>query len=166
MKNYLINEITKMRVLGRNVPGGICVDGAVHLFWAGSAFEVCVKASEVWAEISCDYDVHEIWLAVEVNGYQIARFAAPKEPVLICLAHNLNPEKENLISIIKDTQPMPGDHLHELKITGLRLDDEGLFSIPDIPNERRINMNTNSEEIEELMGGKDIDEDTKDKKKK
>ena len=46
------------------------------------------------------------------------------------------------------------------------IDDEGLFSIPDIPNERRINMNTNSEEIEELMGGKDIDEDTKDKKKK
>lgn len=46
------------------------------------------------------------------------------------------------------------------------VDDEGLFTIPDIPEERRVNMNTNSEEIEELMGGKDIDkEDTKDKKK-
>lgn len=130
MKNYLINEIKKMRVLGRNVPGGICADGAVHLFWAGSAFEVCVKAREVWAEISCDYDVHEIWLAVEVNGYQIARFAAPKEPALICLAYNLNPEKENLISIIKDTQPMSGDNKHSLKINSVSLDDNGAFVMP------------------------------------
>ena len=36
-------------------------------------------------------------------------------------------EKENLISIIKDTQPMSEDILHELKITGIGLDDEGEF---------------------------------------
>ena len=53
----------------------------------------------------------------------------------------------------------------ELEADNEPIDDEGLFSIPDIPEERRINMNTNSEEIEELMGGKDIDEDTKAKKK-
>jgi hypothetical protein len=53
----------------------------------------------------------------------------------------------------------------ELEADQEPVDDEGLFSIPDIPEERRINMNTNSEEIEELMGGKDIDEDTKAKKK-
>ncbi len=47
------------------------------------------------------------------------------------------------------------------------VDDEGIFSIPDIPNERRINMNADTEEIEELMGGKDIEEeDIKEKKKK
>lgn len=127
MKNYKIDEIKNMRLLGRNVAGGICKDGAVRLFWAASALEVNVKAREIWAEISCNYDVHEIWLAVEVNGSQITRFIAPKKPTWICLARNLNTEKENLISIIKDTQPMSGDVLHELKITGLRLDDNGLF---------------------------------------
>ncbi len=127
MKNYKINEIKNMRLLGRNVAGGICKDGAVRLFWAGAALEFCVKAREVWAEIACNYDVQEIWLAVEINGYQITRFIAPKKSTWICLARNLNPDKENLISIIKDTQPMPGDVLHELKITGLRLDDNGDF---------------------------------------
>ena len=127
MKNYKINEIKNMRLLGRNIEGGICKDGAVRLFWGASALEVNVKAREVWAEISSNYDEYEIWLAVEVNGSQITRFIAPKKPTWICLARNLNTEKENLISIIKDTQPMPGDALHELKITGLRLDDNGEF---------------------------------------
>lgn len=127
MKNYPINEIKNKRLLGRNVSGGICKDNAVRLFWAGSTLEVNVKAREIWAEISCNYDVHEIWIAVEVNGFQTSRFIAPKRPTWICLARNINPEKENLISIIKDTQPMSGDVLHELKISALRLDDDGLF---------------------------------------
>ena len=127
MKSYKMNELKNIRLLGRNVPGGICGDGAARLFWAASAIEVNLKARELWAEISSDYDVHEIWLAVEVNGSQTARFIAPKSPTWVCLAHNLNPEKENLISVIKDTQPMPGDNMHELKISGLRLDDDGEF---------------------------------------
>jgi len=130
MKNYPVKEVKNIRLLGRNVEGGICKDGAVRLFWAGASLEVAVKAREVWAEISCNYDFHEIWLAIEVNGYQISRFIAPKRPIWVCLARNLNPEKENLISIIKDTQPMSGDNLHELKITGLRLDDAGEFCTP------------------------------------
>ena len=130
MKNYSMKEIKNMRIQGRNVPGGICKDGAVRLFWAGAALELCVKATEVWARISSDYDFHEIWLSIQVNGYQTARFAAPKEPTLICLAHNLNPEKENFISIIKDTQPMPGDIKHELKIEEIALNDDGVFLEP------------------------------------
>ena len=122
-----MQDIKKMRVLGRNLPGGICEDGAVRLFWAGDALELCVKATEVWAHISCNYDYHEIWLAVEVNGYQTARFVAPKKPTLICIARNLNPEKQNLISIIKDTQPMPGDNKHELKIDSVSLNEDGSF---------------------------------------
>ena len=130
MKNFPIKDVKEIRLLGRNVNGGICKDGAVRLFWAGATLEVVVKAHEVWAEISANYDFHEIWLAVEVNGYQISRFIAPKRPTWVCLARNLNSEKENVISLIKDTQPMPGDTLHDLKITGLRLDDEGSFSAP------------------------------------
>ena len=127
MNNYKMNEMKHMRLLGRNVEYGVGKDGAVRLFWAASAIEVNVKAREVWAEISCNYDVHEIWIAIEVNGYQISRRLAPKRPAWVCLARNLNPEKENLITIIKDTQPMPGDALHELKITGFHLDEEGSF---------------------------------------
>ncbi len=128
MKNYSISEIKNKRLLGRNLAGGQGPDGAVSLFWAASALELNVKAGEVWAEISSDYDFHEIWLAVEINGFQIARFVAPKERTLVCLAHNLNPEKENLISIIKETQPMPGDPKHSLKLHSISLDDGGVFA--------------------------------------
>ena len=137
MKNYPISDIKNKRVLGRNVPGGVGADGALRLFWAGSALEANVKATEVFVEISSNYDFHEIWVAVQVNGYQTARFIVPKEKSLICVARNLNPEKENLISIFKDTQPMPGDTLHELKITGLALNEGGTFC-PVKPRTRTI----------------------------
>ena len=131
MKKYSMKEIKNMmRLQGRNVAGGIGDDGTVRLFWAGSALEMNVKATEVWALISSNYDFHEIWLAIEVNGYQTARFAAPRKPTLICIAHNLNPEKVNFISIIKDTQPMPGDTKHELKIESVSLNDDGKFCEP------------------------------------
>ena len=127
MKNYPISEIKNKRILGRSVKGGIDSQGSVRLFWAASALELNIKATEIWAEIACDYDSQEIWLAVEVNGFQTARFMAPKEASLICLARNLNPEKENLISIIKDTQPMPDDDRHFLKINSISLNDQGCF---------------------------------------
>lgn len=127
MKKYSMKAIQYKRLQGRTVTGGVCEDGSVRLYWAGSALELSVKATEIWALISSNYDVHEIWLAVEVNGYQIARFAAPKKPTLICIAHNLNPEKENFISIIKDTQPMAGDTKHDLKIESISLNDSGKF---------------------------------------
>ena len=153
MKNYSMNEIKNMRIQGRNVPGGICADGAVRLFWAGSALELNVKATEVWARISSNYDFHEIWIAVEVNGYQTARFVAPKEPSLICLARNLNPEKENFISIIKDTQPMPGDNKHELKIEAVALNDDGVFC-PPVPHKCKIEFIGDSITSGEGLAGK------------
>ena len=53
MKEYKINEMKNIRLLGRN---GKTQDGAAVLFWAAAAIEVNVKASEVWAHISADYD--------------------------------------------------------------------------------------------------------------
>lgn len=42
---------------------------------------------------------------------------------------------------------------------------DGIFAIPDTPKERGVNMNTNSEEIEEIMSGTDLEKETaKDKK--
>ena len=42
---------------------------------------------------------------------------------------------------------------------------EGIFTIPDTPEQRDVNMNTNSEEIEEIMSGTDLEKETaKDKK--
>ena len=43
---------------------------------------------------------------------------------------------------------------------------EGLFAIPDIPEERGVNMNSSDAELEDVMSGKDVDEVSKKSKKK
>ena len=124
MKEYKINQIEKKRILGRNAYKN---DDSLALFWGGAALEVNIKAREIWACISTTYDNLEQWLAVEVNGAQISRFMLNKEKTWYCLARNMNPEKENLISIIKDTQPMNDDSTHSLVIHALGLDEAGEF---------------------------------------
>lgn len=123
MKSYKINEINNKRILGRTS----FYKDSLALFWGASALEINVHAKEVWINISSDYDTYESWIAVEINGYETNRFMAPKEEQWICIARNLNPEKENLISIIKDTQAMSGDNHHVLFINAVGLDDAGTF---------------------------------------
>ena len=129
MKEYKINQIEKKRILGRNAYKN---DNSLALFWGGAALEVNIKAREIWACISTTYDNLEQWLAVEVNGAQISRFMLNKDKTWYCLARNMNPEKENLITIIKDTQPLNEDPTHSLVIHAIGLDEAGEF-VPVAP---------------------------------
>ena len=125
MRTILLNQITHKRILGRNVYKEN--DQELSLFWGGAALEINVKAREVYVCLSSDYADHEQWISVEINGAPISRFMLNKEKTLYCLARNLNPQKENLISIIKDVQPMSEDSVHWLLIHSVSLDDAGEF---------------------------------------
>lgn len=149
MKSYKINEIENKRILGRTA----FYKNSLALFWGASALEINVHAKEVWINVSSDYDTYESWIAVEVNGYQTNRFMAPKDENWICVARNLNPEKENLISIIKDTQAMNGDNHHALFINAIGLDDEGSF-LPVTPRSRKIEFVGDSITSGEGLAGK------------
>ena len=120
-----MNQIAHKRILGRNVYKND--DEQLALFWGGAALEVNIKAREIWVCISTTYDNLEHWLAVEINGAPVSRFMLNKEKTWYCLARNMNPEKENLISIIKDTQPMNDDSTHSLVIHAIGLDEAGEF---------------------------------------
>ncbi len=153
MKEYKINQIDHKRILGRNVYKNN--DEELTLFWGGAALEVNIKAREIWACISTTYYNLEQWLAVEVNGVQISRFMLNKEKTWYCLARNMNPEKENLISIIKDTQPLNEDPTHSLVIHAIGLDEGGVFC-PVAP--RKYTMEFIGDSItagEGLAGGAD-----------
>ena len=134
MKEYTMNQIPHKRILGRNVYKNDVEQLA--LFWGGAALEVNIKAREIWACISTTYDNLEQWLAVEINGAPVSRFMLSKEKTWYCLARNMNPGKENLISIIKDTQPME-DSTHSFVIHALGLDEAGEF-VPVIPRKYSI----------------------------
>ncbi len=128
MKSYKINEITNKRILGRNVLDAGKTDKPLALFWGASALEFKVRAHEVWIQVSSEYDESEPWIAVEVNGFPTNRFMVHKgEPVWVCVAAHMNLEKENLITILKDCQPMSGEAKHSLFIHQVGLSDEGQF---------------------------------------
>lgn len=130
MNTAKINQIENKRILGRTVYTG--TEETLPLFWGAAALELNVKSAEVWARISGNWTTHEPWVAVEVNGYQTNRFMASKNPEWVCLARNLNAEKETLISIIKDTQAMAGDAEHVLFIHEIGLSESGEFcKIPE-----------------------------------
>ena len=156
MKAYKLSEISNKRILGRNVKGAGKNDRPLALFWAASALEVNVKAKEVWAEFSSLYDDSEPWVSVYIYGSPVSRFMVAKDkPVWVCLARGLNPQKENLITIYKDTQPMSGEAHHSLFIHTLGLDEEGLFCPL---KERKLKLEVIGDSItsgEGLFGGPD-----------
>ena len=61
------------------------------------------------------------------------------------------------------------------KVDSVEIEEEGLasdkemdygedvFEIPDIPEERQINMNSSDDELEKIMGGEDVEEEKKKK---
>ena len=127
MKAYKLNEIENKRILGRNVKD---VENLpeINLFWAASALKINVKACEVWADFESDYDSNELWVSIFLNGSRISRFMIEKSgEKSVCLVRGLNSQVENEICIYKDTQPMPGDTKHSLKVKNISLDDNGKF---------------------------------------
>lgn len=128
MKTYKLNEIKYKRILGRNIAEAGNDEKPLALFWGASALELNIKAKEIWILVSSDYDTHESWISVAINGFATNRFMVQKgEPYWVCIARNLNTEKENLVSIIKDTQPMSDDFHHSLFIHQIGLSENGEF---------------------------------------
>ena len=113
---YEINQIKNKNILGRNVKDAMTSKNPLTLFWSASGIEVVTNSSELWVQVSSNYSVNEIYLAVQISGYTIARFMAPKEKTWICVAKNLNPQEKNNISIIKDSQPSAFDPNHIVQI--------------------------------------------------
>ena len=125
MKEFNISKIENKRILGRSYyKEG---DEKLALFWGGSALEINVRGREVYACLSADYEGMELWVAVEINGAPVSRFVVEKEKRNYCLARNLNPQKENLITIIRDTQPLNEDSKSAFYVHSILADDNAEF---------------------------------------
>ena len=106
MKFYKISEIENKRILGRTVP--LKKGKPLVLFWAASALELNVKSSEIHILLSSNYDNHEPWVSIYINGRNYCRFMVEKdEPKWFCVARNMNINNEKIIAIYKYTPAMP-----------------------------------------------------------
>ncbi len=102
------------------------------LFWTGSGVELNVKASELWVEVEVDYDFHEQWLSVLVNGAHVSRQMLIKGRYEICIFRNMNPQEVKNVRLIKDVQAMADDEGAQLLIHAIRTDGE-LRPVADRP---------------------------------
>lgn len=126
MTSYKISEIKNKKILGRTVP--IEEGKPLVLFWAASALELNLKSSEIHLLLSSDYDYHEPWISIYINGRSYSRFMIEKgEPKWFCIARNMNINNENTVTIYKDTQAMPDDTHHSLFIHEIKISKEGSF---------------------------------------
>ncbi|MBD5482805.1 MAG: SGNH/GDSL hydrolase family protein [Lachnospiraceae bacterium] len=120
LTSYRISEIgeANCRIWGR-YSGKL---DPLALFWTGSGIELNVQASELWVDLETDYDCHEQWMSVLVNGAHVSRQMLPKGRSEICLFRNMNPQETKTVRLMKDVQAMSDDERACFLIHGVRTD--------------------------------------------
>lgn len=72
----------------------------------------------------------------------------------------------NRVEFVTPTTDTVDIEVEELESDKDPVETEGLFSIPDIPEERGVNMSSSDAELVDIMEGKDVEKDAKKGKKK
>lgn len=119
MRKDSISALPHVRVLGRHVAD----QEPLTLFYTASGIECVFTGSELWLQLSADYNLYEPWLSVELNGAWISRFPVSKGNSEVCLLRGMTPGVPKHIRVLKDVQAMNDDPAHLLQITGLRYAD-------------------------------------------
>ncbi|TAH74855.1 MAG: GDSL family lipase [Anaerolineaceae bacterium] len=122
IKEYSLSELRNIKVHGRTT-GYL---SPLTLFWTGSGIEINVKASELWVELEADYQDHEPWIALNINGVNVSRQMVTRGRKWICIFRGMNIELTKNIRILKETQALNEDPKSRLQIHGLKCDGDFL----------------------------------------
>ena len=90
----------------------------------GQGLDLILKGSELYAEINTIYDEFEPWLAIEINGEIVSRFAPVKGPSRICLYKGTSCDTETRVKLYRETQAMFSDKENAVIIKKLLTDGE------------------------------------------
>ncbi len=115
-----------VRLLGRMDPENdpVCLD------WTGSGFEVNFQGGELWAELEATSDAPDMWVCACVDGYPVARFMVEKARRWYLLVHGMDKTLSRVVSLMKETQPMPQSPEATVIVHGIRHDGE-LLPLPE-----------------------------------
>lgn len=118
LKKYALSEIPHYKVHGRTVPG-VC---PLPLFFNGSAVELNVSGSELWADLEVSWKNLDIWVTVEVNGELVSRQMLMQGSRSLCLFRGMSPEPVKNVRLTRETQAMTEDEDCCLLVRGFRTD--------------------------------------------
>lgn len=94
-----------LRLLGR-----MDMDNSpIALDWTGSGLEVCFRGSSLWAELEAPAESPVMWMIVLCDGHPVCRFPVEQGRRYYPLVLGMEPEKSRVVTLIKETQPMPSN---------------------------------------------------------
>lgn len=134
LKAFALRDIPH-RIHGRTGTPDITGTEDIALFWGGSALEVKISASELWVDLSVDFETFEPWILIEINGALIGRQMLHRGRQKLCLFRNFDPTLVHTVKLIKDTQAMNDDDekIHSLVIHGIEAADAKFFTPDEHP---------------------------------
>lgn len=100
------------------------------LDWTGSGAEVRFRGSCLWAELEAPAVSPVMWMIVLCDGHPVCRFPVEQGKRSYPLVLGMDAEKERLVTLMKETQPMPSDPDATVFLRAFRSDGEFLPLTP------------------------------------
>ncbi|MCR5330691.1 MAG: GDSL family lipase [Lachnospiraceae bacterium] len=122
LKTYDIQDVPCLKILGRHT----AQSAPLPLFWTHSGIEVNCTGTELWVEVSCNYEFHDIWVASEINHALMSRQMLYPGKNSICLFRSMQPGVVKNVRFYRELQAMYDNPEITLEIRGLRTDGEFL----------------------------------------
>ncbi len=94
------------------------------LDWTGSGIEFRFRGSDAWARLEAPAASPVMWMIVLADGCPITRFPVEPGIRMYPLLLGLEPDKERTVTLMKETQCMPGQPEATVLLHSLRIDGE------------------------------------------
>lgn len=105
------------------------------LDWTGSGIEFRFRGTDAWARLEAPAASPVMWMIVLADGAPVTRFPVEPGIRMYPLLLGLEAQQERTVSLMKETQCMPGDPAATVLLHSLRIDGE-LLPLP--ARERKI----------------------------
>lgn len=115
-----------IRLMGRFDPEQV----PVALDWTGSGLEVNFLGSALWAELEAPAASPVMWMIVLADGCPVTRFPVEQGCRFYPLLLGMEPDKSRVVTLMKETQPMPVTPEATVLLRSLRMKGE-LLSLPE-----------------------------------
>lgn len=132
MYTYPPTDSEHIGIFGRTVR-----QDPLPLFWTASGIEFTTDSAEAYIDLECDYDIHEYYLRVEIDGALIQRFMIPKGRGSCCLYRGFPHGQMRTVCVRMETQPMEEDAARKLLIHSVSTDTK---LQPVMPHKHRIEL--------------------------
>ena len=99
------------------------------LDWTGSGMEFRFRGTDAWARLEAPAAAPVMWMIVLADGAPVTRFPVEPGIRMYPLLLGLEAEQERTVTLMKETQCMPGQPAATVLLHSLRIDGE-LLELP------------------------------------